>query len=373
MDFIDEVRTRSGRFTGRVKHLSNEEVTEEATKTSFILPFIQMLGYDIFNPSEVIPEFTADIGTKKGEKVDYALMQDGNPVVLIECKKLGTKLSSQSVSQLLRYFGVTEARVGILTDGIFYRFFSDLDQSNVMDPRPFFEFNMLEFTDPEVEELKRFTKDEFDKSQIEDAARDLRYTAEIKRLLARELSKPSDGFVRYVIKQVYEGRVSVSVRKMFKDLVFSAFNQFITDKIQDRLVSALKQGDDAAQEKRKEEEEEKVQPEFTQHEIHALNTLKAILGGVVDARRLQLRQTKRYSSVVLHSTPEKEDYGVVIFRLWAKRANSLVLMGRDITKLELETIESLFAHTDALRRAVKDNYLTSPPSAARDMPSTGND
>ena len=104
MDFIDEVRTRSGRFTGRVKHLSNEEVTEEATKTSFILPFIQMLGYDIFNPSEVIPEFTADIGTKKGEKVDYALMQDGNPVVLIECKKLGTKLSSQSVSQLLRYY-----------------------------------------------------------------------------------------------------------------------------------------------------------------------------------------------------------------------------------------------------------------------------
>ena len=86
-----------------------------------------MLGYDIFNPSEVIPEFTADIGTKKGEKVDYALMQDGNPVVLVECKKLGTKLSSQSVSQLLRYFGVTEARVGILTDGIFYRFFSDLD------------------------------------------------------------------------------------------------------------------------------------------------------------------------------------------------------------------------------------------------------
>ena len=104
MDFIDEVRTRSSRFTKRVKHLSDKEATEEATKTSFILPFIQMLGYDIFNPSEVIPEFTADIGTKKGEKVDYALMQDGNPVVLIECKKLGTKLSSQSVSQLLRYY-----------------------------------------------------------------------------------------------------------------------------------------------------------------------------------------------------------------------------------------------------------------------------
>ena len=239
MDFIDEVRTRCSRFTERVKQLTDKEATEEATKTSFVLPFIQILGYDIFNPSEVIPEFTADIGTKKGEKVDYALIQDGNPVVLIECKKLGTKLSSQSVSQLLRYFDITEARVGILTDGIFYRFFSDLDQSNIMDPRPFFEFNMLEFTDPEVEQLKRFTKDKFDKSQIEDAARDLRYTAEIKHLLTRELSKPSDDFVRYVIKQVYEGRVSLSVRRMFKDLALSAFNQFITDKIQDRLSSRL--------------------------------------------------------------------------------------------------------------------------------------
>ena len=373
MDFIDELHTRSGRFAKRVELLRDKEVTEESTKTSFILPFIQMLGYDIFDPAEVIPEFTADIGTKKGEKVDYALLQDGVPAVLIECKKLGTELESDGVSQLLRYFGVTEARVGILTDGVVYRFFSDLDQSNVMDPRPFFEFNMLEFTEPEVEELKRFTKDRFDKSQIEDAARELRYTAAIKSLLARELAKPSDDFVKYVIKQVYEGRISVSVRRMFRTLAFSAFNQFITDKIQDRLTSALKQEDDAAQEKRKEEEEEKVQPEFTQYEVQALNTLKAILGGVVDARSLQLRQTKRSSSVVLHRTPEKEDYGVVIFRLRAKRANSLVLVGKGIPRLELDAIESLFSHTDALRRAVKDNYLTSEPGSAQDPAPTENE
>ena len=79
MDFIDELRTRAGRFAKRAELLRDKEVTEESTKTSFVLPFIQMLGYDIFNPAEVIPEFTADIGTKKSEKVDYALLQDGVP------------------------------------------------------------------------------------------------------------------------------------------------------------------------------------------------------------------------------------------------------------------------------------------------------
>ena len=117
MDFVDEVRTRSGRFAERVKHWESEPPTEEATKTSLVLPFIQMLGYDIFDPTEVVPEFTADIGIKRGEKVDYAIMQRGKPAILIECKKYGSNLAEDAVSQLVRYFGVTNAHFGILTDG----------------------------------------------------------------------------------------------------------------------------------------------------------------------------------------------------------------------------------------------------------------
>ena len=137
MDFIDEVRARSGRFSTRVEKWKGDPPTEEATKTSLVLPFIQMLGYDIFDPTEVIPEFTADIGIKKGEKVDYAIMQRGKPAILIECKKYGSNLDEEAVSQLVRYFGVTDAHFGILTDGIVYRFFSDIDQPNVMDLKPF--------------------------------------------------------------------------------------------------------------------------------------------------------------------------------------------------------------------------------------------
>ena len=150
MDFIDEVRTRSSRFAGRIDHLE----TEEATKNSLVLPFIEMLGYTIFDPTQVVPEFTADVGTKKSEKVDYALMQDGNPIILIECKKYGSNLDNQEMSQLYRYFGATDVRFGILTDGVVYRFFSDFDQQNRMDHKPFFEFNMLNFNEAQVEQLE---------------------------------------------------------------------------------------------------------------------------------------------------------------------------------------------------------------------------
>ena len=195
MDFIDDVRTRSDRFAKRIEHLE----TEEATKSALVLPFIQMLGYEIFDPTEVVPEFTADVGTKKGEKVDYALIQDGKPAILIECKKYGSNLDEAEMSQLLRYFTVTAARFGILTDGIVYRFFSDLDQPNVMDTKPFFEFNILDFTDIQVTELKRFTKSAFAVREIVDAARELKYTTEIKRILAEELAAPSKEFVRFFL------------------------------------------------------------------------------------------------------------------------------------------------------------------------------
>lgn len=241
MDFIDEVKTRSTRFAKRVEHLRQEEgVTEESTKTSLILPFIQMLGYDIFNPAEVIPEFTADVGTKRGEKVDYALIQDGAPTILIEAKKLDSNLSSNEMSQLLRYFGVTETRVGILTDGLHYKFFSDLDQQNVMDTRPFFEFHMLNFTQQQVRELKRFTRADFDPSLIIGVARELKYTNDIKHAFDQELSKTSDDFVTYVMRRVYTGRQSAAARRMFKELTLTAFNQFIHSKINDRLQIALK-------------------------------------------------------------------------------------------------------------------------------------
>ena len=150
----------------------------------------------------MVPEFTADIGIKRGEKVDYAIMQRGKAAILIECKKYGSNLAEDAVSQLVRYFGVTNAHFGILTDGISYRFFSDLDQPNVMDPKPFFEFNMLSCSDKAVKELKRFTKEEFNVDETLEAAAVLKYIEGMKQALVRQLSTPDEEFSRWLTKQV---------------------------------------------------------------------------------------------------------------------------------------------------------------------------
>ena len=245
MDFIDDVRTRSRRFQARLEHLD----TEEATKTSLVMPFIQMLGYSIFDPTEVVPEFTADFGNKKGEKVDYALMRNGKPVVLIEVKKHGTILRVEQESQLFRYFSATAARFGILTDGIAYRFYSDLDEPREMDKRPFFEFNMLEFTDLQVGQLKQFHKDSFDPAETVEVARELKYTNEIKRTLSEEMRNPCDDFVRFILTRIeYPGLKTKQLIKQFSPLVQQAFAEFVKDLIDARLKSALDRGNEQAEE-----------------------------------------------------------------------------------------------------------------------------
>ena len=147
------------------------------------MPFIQALGYNVFDPTEVVPEFTADIGTKRGEKVDYAIMQDGKPIILIEAKSATSDLNGEHASQLFRYFSVTEARIGILTNGLQYRFHSDLEKPNHMDEKPFLIVDILNFDTRPVSQLKKFSKAAFDVDRILSSANELKYKREIKLLV----------------------------------------------------------------------------------------------------------------------------------------------------------------------------------------------
>lgn len=176
MDFIDQLK----QFSNRVTSLQETIQTEEATKTAIIMPFLAMLGYDVFNPHEVVPEFTADVGIKKGEKVDYAILKDGEPVILIECKSITENLD-QHDSQLFRYFGTTSAKFAILTNGLTYRFYTDLDDQNKMDKDPFLSINILDIQENQVPELKKFCKAEFDVDSIFSTASELKYANEFKR------------------------------------------------------------------------------------------------------------------------------------------------------------------------------------------------
>ena len=132
MDFKDSILQLSKRVTS----LKESIQTEEATKNAFIMPFIQVLGYDVFNPLEVVPEMDCDITKKKGEKIDYAIMKDGSPIMLIECKHWKQDLNLHD-NQLKRYYVASKAKFGVLTNGIVYRFYTDLIKENIMDDVPY--------------------------------------------------------------------------------------------------------------------------------------------------------------------------------------------------------------------------------------------
>ena len=162
MDFKDELLI----LAERVGKLKDNVKTEEATKTSFVLPFLQALGYDIFNPEEVTPECICDYGTKKGEKIDYTVCMDGEPIMLIECKHWSADLSKYK-AQLFRYYHVSQAKFGVLTNVINYQFYTDLDTPNKMDDKPFFEIDMLNLKDSHIEKLKQFRHDQYNTYMIQ--------------------------------------------------------------------------------------------------------------------------------------------------------------------------------------------------------------
>ena len=202
MGFNEEIKE----FASSIKQRTQSIKTEEATKMSLVLPFFQKLGYDVFNPAEFCPEYTADVGIKKGEKVDYAILdEEGNPSVLIECKWVWRFHWRRHGSQLFRYFSTTTAKFGILTNGIIYKFYTDLEEMNKMDLVPFWELNLLQLSDIQLHELKKFCKVDFDSENIFSTAEELKYSNLIKQVLANELSDPSDEFVRFLLTEIYDG------------------------------------------------------------------------------------------------------------------------------------------------------------------------
>lgn len=145
-------------LASRAAELREYITSEEGSKTSLVLPMLGALGYDVFNPKQVTAELTADVGIKRGEKVDYAIMGSGKPKLIIECKKIGDPLGPKAISQLFRYFTSLRVKFGVLTDGIIYQFYTDMDTPNIMDNTPFFEFNLLAYTQVDLEFLDRFRK-----------------------------------------------------------------------------------------------------------------------------------------------------------------------------------------------------------------------
>lgn len=358
MDFIDCLRT----IASRAKTSKELIQTEEATKTALILPLIQALGYDVFNPHEVMPEFIADVGTKKGEKVDYAILKNGYPTILFECKKVGGDLSINHASQLFRYFHVTEARFAVLTNGLIYKFFTDIEQPNVMDQTPFFEFDLLDFKESDVLELKKFAKSVYDLDNILNTANQLKYVRAIQTKFSALIAEPSDELIRVLTADVIGNkRFTTAIKDQFSALVKSALDQFISDLINARLKGAMTntQTTDAG--------ETQNSDSSTTHEIQTLVTttselegyhnVKAILREIVDPKRIHIRDAQSYCAILLDDNNRKP-----ICRLNFNNPKRLRISifneSKEQIVFDLSVIDDIFNYSEQLKESVKSHLQT---------------
>ena len=359
MDIIDALT----QLASRLPRLKETVQTEEGTKNALIMPVLQALGYNVFDPFEVVPEYTSDVGTKKGEKVDYVIMKDGKPAILIECKALNAALNINHASQLYRYFACTEARFAILTNGIEYQFYTDIEAPNKMDDRPFFEFSLEDIDSRKVTELKKFSKSMFELENILSNASELKYKKQIRHLLTQELESPSEDFVRLFAKQVYGGFLTQERRSQFTTLVGQAFREWVNNRVSERLQNALdgvSPGSNsntvntavvthpAAAESTEEAAPEKEEDGIvtTEEELEAYHIVRAILSQVVDPKRVFLKDTRSYCGVLL-------DYNVrkpLCRFLFNNKQKTLILLDkeRNEKRIPLESVVDIYKSAEDL-------------------------
>lgn len=216
-------------LANKIQNFKNNILNEEATKNSCILPFLSILGYDIHNPQEVIPEYNADIGIKNGEKVDFTIAIDNEASILVETKTIGTNLNKH-YSQLFRYFSVVDgAKVGILTDGVEYQFYTDIKIPNKMDQEPFFVFNIFNFNDKDYKYLTKFKKENFNVNKIKKAAEKLYYEQEIDQVVSNLLANPNVEFVNLILSEFYDGPKTSIIRNNVKPMVVKAIKKYVNN------------------------------------------------------------------------------------------------------------------------------------------------
>lgn len=303
---IEKFREDLKAISKRVSQLKDNIGTEEATKTSLIMPFFQVLGFDIFNPTEFVPEFTADVGIKKGEKVDYAVVLEGQPSILVEAKSGNDPLTKHD-SQLFRYFGTTTSKFGILTNGQEYKFFTDLDEPNKMDTVPFLTIDVTNLKDNQIPEIAKFHKDNFDIDKITSSASELKYLNSLKNFLNEQFDVPSEEFVKFLVGEIYEGQKKKTVLNKFLPIIKKGLNQFINERVNEKLSAALNTSVSAKDESLDVAEITKPENKIvtTPEELEAFTTVKLILKDTVPLDRLFYRDNRSYFNMLLDDNIRK--------------------------------------------------------------------
>lgn len=303
MAFENEIKEFSKEIKSKKEHIDSEETT----KIALIMPFLRLMGYDTTNPAEVRAEYTADIGTKQGEKVDIAILEDNTPLIFIECKQANSELTNKHISQLYRYFSITDIQIGILTNGVQYKFFTTGEDNSRMAEKPFLDVDLENLTKKDIKELEKFIKTNFDVSEIVTRADYLKYRNLTKKALLDEFDDPSDEFVKAIGKQVYDGILTPRIKEKIGTIISSVIVEIINEKVEKRLADAM---DNAGKEDKPASVEEDVLEEVasddvddeivtTDEELEAFYIIKSIASDVTDSERIAIRDRKDYCNILL--------------------------------------------------------------------------
>jgi hypothetical protein len=342
----------------RVDSLKDQINTEEATKNAFVMPFIQILGYDIFNPTEVVPEFICDIGTKKGEKVDYVIKKDNEPILIIECKHWNQNADAHN-SQLHRYYHVSRARFGVLTNGHIYNFYTDLERPNIMDEKPFFTLDLSNLKESSLKILENFTKNGYNLENILDSAEALKYIKAIRTEFEKELQNPSDEIVKLLVNRFFDKPLIASRLIAFREYTKRAFSNSINESISFRLKNALSINESIPS--KKEQKTESIDENIetakfitTEEEIEGSQIVKAIMREVLPATRIAFRDTQSYFGILLDDNNRKP-----ICRLHFNSSNKYIELfhnGKDNGERKLlSSLDEIYSHKKELLATV-ENY-----------------
>lgn len=347
MEFTEEIK----QFSQRIIKISDSINNEESTKMSMIVPFFQILGYDVFNPSEFCPEYTTDVGIKKGEKVDYAILSNGTPEILIECKWCGEKLTKHD-SQLFRYFGTSPAKFAILTNGLYYKFYTDLEESNKMDLTPFLELDMQNLRDTSINALKKFCKDSFDKDSIFSVASELKYSSLIKEWLKKQSENISDDFAKTILSDIYDGLKTQKIIEKFKPIIQKTFNGYISDMVNQKISSALEPNEGISNEP--EElllKEPKSKIVTTEEELQAFNIVRAILSESISLNKIHYRDTESYFGILYDNNNRKP---ICRFNLDTKKKQILIPdESKNFTRYYIDNIIDIYKYKEHLLASAK--------------------
>jgi hypothetical protein len=357
MSFEDDV----SRFVSSIAQRKNSSKDEEKTKMYLVVPFLDLLGYDCSNPSDVHPEFTADYNKKKGEKVDYAIMKDDKPVIFIECKSAGADLDGNKDygEQLSRYFATHDIKVGILTNGTEYRFYSDTQKENRMDVKPFFVID-FEKTVPSgyVKELEKFHKEKFNTEDILPSIEDMMIRKGILEALEKELGEePSEEFKNFLISKVHEGRITARIVSKYSPIIIDTIKMYKTNYVTAKLQSAIDSEKLAAPQPIIEEIPEEDGIITTDEEIFGHKIIQAIASRAVSPDRIVLRDAKSYCAILFDDNNRKT---ICRFYFDSKKQKRLVIFedGKEV-KYDIEKVSDIYNYQDNII-SVLNAFISKP-------------